>query len=552
MLMNTRISDNISGNVTSSIRAHSGEITDIAIAEDTKHTLVASSSRDRTIQLFSLTPNGLDLAQTLDEHAGSVTSLLFAKNGSQLISCSADRTVVVREAVHRDDDTSPIFVITKTITLKNSPTSMKLSLYEDTILLSATDRCIQLINTQSGRIVSSFKAADTEGGEAVIMSSLAHLPSAIGPPIMAGVSSSDKSVRLYSEDGTLLARDWGHTEGVTDIAVLLPTGEEENAKIVTVAADGTIFVWKTEPRRPISSGSDQGMQASSGGFGTPVTIDQPVRKIISTSEIARYQRSQSGEPAENEPPSPSVVAAAAHRAPTTGLRHKSSRLCIATTPRLDPSAPNSHRLHHQQSPKSRQRSPSPPASPMPASPSRTRHPILHTRPHRSGSIPMPETEKLHPGHSSPARPASSRGAGATGATTTTTTTSHGFGSVAASTEQLSRTLEAFRRRLVKTPGGVAPDCLRELERELEATRRLVGRTLGREERGSGNDSDVKAGSLGQGGVESRVVDGEGAKSEGETTRAVGSGTDESAGSVEVSFVSARSETSCEGGAAEGS
>lgn len=449
-----RISDTTSGNVTSSLRAHSGEITDIAISEDDKSTIIASASRDRTIQLFTLSANGLDLLQTLDEHAGSVTCLMFAKAGSQLISCSADRTVVVREAVQRDGNGPPVFVIARTITLKNSPTSMRPSQYEDAVLLSATDRCIQLVNTQSGRIMFSFKAADAEGGDAVVMSSLAHLPSSTGPPIVAGVSSSDKSVRLYSEDGYLLARDWGHTEGVTDIAVVLPLEGQEGTRIVTVAADGTIFVWNTEQMRPASSGSDQ---SASGAPSTPSSAELPVRKVISTAEIARFHRSQSADVDENEPPSP--TASAALRVPT-GLKHKSSRLSVKTTPRLDPSPLTNHGV--QQSSKGRQRSPSPP-SPLAASPSRTRHTgHLHNRVNRSGSIPTTEAEKHH--SSGSGRPVS-RG---------------GFGSVAASTEQLCRTLDAFRRRLEKAPGSVAPDSLTDLERELEMTMNLVGKTLGKD------------------------------------------------------------------------
>jgi len=464
-----RVSDTASGAVDYSVRAHSGEITDIAICEDTNDTLVASSSRDRTIQLFFLTSGQLTLLQTLDEHAGSVTCLQFAKQGSQLLSCSADRTVVVREAISRVDNPGSLFVIARTITLKNSPTCMRLSLYDDVILLSTTDRCIQLVNIQTGRILSSFKASDTEGGDAVIMSSLDHLPSSTGSPIIAGVSSSDKSVRLYSEDGTLLARDWGHTEGVTDIAVVKSANSSDgrsSAKIVTVAADGTVFVWDTVPGRPVSSDSDQGLQVPSllGAVSGPAA--PPLRKVISHSELARFRRSKSVDLSENDP----IVHTAAtptHKAPTL-LRHKQSRLGAKPTPRLDPSPLVNLRNQlggvGKADAKERQRSPSPPSPLPPPSPLRQRRPT-HTRarPSTSGSMSASADKNKDSGWS--------KGE------------SSGFGSVSASTEQLCRTLKAYRHRLEKASTGVASERLTELSNELDSTVDLVQKAL-RGRRGS--------------------------------------------------------------------
>jgi hypothetical protein len=53
----------------------------------------------------------------------------------------------------------------------------------------------------------------------------------------------------------------------------------------------------------------------------------------------------------------------------------------------------------------------------------------------------------------------------------------GFGSVVASTEQLCRTLKAYRQRLEKSSAMVETEKLGELENELETTLNLVQRTL---------------------------------------------------------------------------
>ncbi|THC89477.1 hypothetical protein EYZ11_011078 [Aspergillus tanneri] len=41
------------------------------------------------------------------------------------------------------------------------------------------------------------------------------------PKLLVGVSGSDKSVRIYDlERGVLLAAEFGHTEGISDLALV--------------------------------------------------------------------------------------------------------------------------------------------------------------------------------------------------------------------------------------------------------------------------------------------------------------------------------------------
>jgi WD40 repeat protein len=83
-------------------RAHMSDIQDIAIHETKDTTMVASCSRDRTVQLFRLLSSEWVLLQTLDDHSASVCSLFFAENGERLISCSTDRTIHIRQLVKKD------------------------------------------------------------------------------------------------------------------------------------------------------------------------------------------------------------------------------------------------------------------------------------------------------------------------------------------------------------------------------------------------------------------------------------------------------------------
>jgi len=338
-----RIFDIKTGHEVTSVRAHASDINDIAICQDATTCFVVSASRDRSLQVFKWHSGQLELLQTLDEHAGAVTGALFGRS-KQILSCSADRTIVVRQALE-DGDGAVVFAINKTITLKSAPTSMRLSTYDDSLLVSTSDRHVHLINSTNGRTTHAFKSSDADGGDPVILSSLVHLPSATGPPVIAGVSSTDKSIRLYTEDGTLMARDTGHTEGVTDIALINCSSSSQEArsasKLITVAADGTVFLWDTiTPTRQQTPGPDFGVSNIAAINPSSPVVRPPLRKVISSAEILRLQRSQSPTHEDAEPSTPAVI-----KSPHAGfLRKKPSRLNVSQGPRLEPRSPSAEAI----------------------------------------------------------------------------------------------------------------------------------------------------------------------------------------------------------------
>lgn len=461
---NLTILDMDAKSILTSVRAHSGEITDVAVSEYKGGKLLATSSRDRTVQVFTWKDSTLALLQTLDEHAGAVTGLLFAKEGAQLLSCSADRTVVIREAILRaeNDPQSIAFMMLRTITMKSTPTSMCLTPYEDTLLVSTIDRCIGKFNTRNGQAGFSFKCSDGEGGEAAVMSKIVHVTNT-GSPVIAGVSSSDKSIRLYTEYGMLLARDWGHTEGITDVAFLPSrTGDasqiESPTRLVTVAADSTIFIWDTA-----SAEMPQQGLLPSGSAETPMSstpTGPPLRKVISVSELARHRQRSSD---DGEPTSPTAISTPTGMRSPQRLRKKTSRMSVAgPTPRLEagfrPSLAEPSRRASL-----RHRSPSPP-SPRNARLSNPRRPSIATTPRAKSS------DNIHANASTDTKATSS-------------TNNTGFGSLTASTESVCRTLRAYRKKLASSSETLLPESLRELEKELKLTARTVG------EKATGNSLD---------------------------------------------------------------
>jgi WD40 repeat protein len=436
-----RIIDTTSQISVYDFKAHAGEITSISIHEEDQLTLVACASRDRTVQVFSRTNGNWNLLQTLDEHVGAVNGIQFSRNGKRLVSSSSDRSIVVRDLFSREDGSGNMvraFVMSRAIMLKSSPVSITWDIdQEDVLLVSSIDRQVHKYDIRNGQCLNSFRACDTDGGDAVILSSLVHIPRGWSSSLIAGVSSTDKSIRIYDENGILIARDWGHTEGVSAISLIQKAdGDDNGMSLVTVAVDGTIFIWDlalSPNRRDIASSMDL------LGIGTPTNTEllankPPLRRVFSQSELARLQRS----------PDEDTATPTGNKSPK--LRKKLSKFTLAQTPKLEPSPslPSSAREGRPNTSgwqgqgtirRNKNRSPSPPSP---------RHPQLAKR--RASMDTRPRTKAP----------------------------TNEFGSLGASTESLCRTLRAFRKRLATSSDAMSAELAREVEKELATTARAIG------------------------------------------------------------------------------
>jgi hypothetical protein len=430
---------------------------------------VATAGRDRMSQLFMWKKGQLSLLQTMDEHAGAVTGVLFEEDERRLITHSSDRSVVVRETMFREEGNveSLAFVMLRAITVKASPTSMCLT-GNDELLIATVDRCIGKYKIKNGQCTSSFKCSDADGGEAAVMSKVLYASSLNGSPAIAGVASSDKSVRMYTEYGSLIARDWGHTEGITDVALLPADDNCSSSRLVTVAADSTIFIWDTVLANPAQAADPGGLGIVLEANGTPndIALNPPLRKIISHTDLSRQRRLKSS--SESEPVSP--TASVGPRSPQR-LRKKPSRISTATTPRLDPAflsvfpdSPTSRRdsIRH--------RSPSPTTPRIAEAPKPRAQTSSKRRTSTAASNNLSTTlgrfnkssdnvSKVKPTTSSP----------------TATITAASVSSLTTSTDSVCRSLRSYRKRFAANGNAVLPpNSLRELEKELKLTLAALG------------------------------------------------------------------------------
>ncbi|OKL62092.1 hypothetical protein UA08_02978 [Talaromyces atroroseus] len=446
------------------VRAHGAEITDIAIHCTTPClSLVASSGRDRMVQLFKKTEDAFELIQTMDDHVGAVVQLLFMNDGERLLSCSADRTVIVREKATRDTETSTViaFLMCKVITLKVSPLSMTIAPDDpDILVISTIDRHIQRFDVGSGRHIHSFKAIDFESNDAVVMSSLTVASEIPGqsPRILVGVSTTDKSIRVYDfERDGLLTKEFGHSEGVSDVILLerpkSSTTKEVSRVLVSTGLDGVVMIWD------LSIQQQQAQELSQGNIReedeTPskelVAAKPPLRRILSRSELAGFR--QDGLVATPTP--------VREQSPPR-IRKKVSRYTLA------PSLPRNMSSSRGDSP--------PPQLPHLPNIRRSPIPILDSR--RSPSPPSPKTKLLN-GANRRSSINSLRQSSSIDFRSSRVKTSgpSEFGSLNMSTEQVCRTLRAYRKKLHSSTQY--PRYAKELDRELNLTIHALGERAAR-------------------------------------------------------------------------
>ncbi|KAE8393598.1 WD40-repeat-containing domain protein [Aspergillus alliaceus] len=459
-----RVLDGESWKCMHETRAHGGEVTDIALNASPGSCLIASCGRDRMVQLFQKTESGLDLVQTMDDHVGAVGQLLFVNNGEHLLSSSADRTVLIRERVTReaDDGVSVAYLISKVITLKTSPVSMTLSTHDaDILVISTADRCIHQYEIPSGRHIQSFRAIDSDSNDAVVMGSLTVAGEIMGqsPKLLIGVSSTDKSIRVYDlERGVLLTGEFGHTEGVSDVRLLErhpdPSSRSTVRTLISSGIDGVVMMWNIsvqplqsqEMARTTSREEDEGSKE--------MTLSKPpIRKVLSKNELAGFRQENGiGSSTPTRDQSPPLI----RKLSKPPFAHSSGKNGNATpaTPTPASARGSSSRLERSR------RTPSPP-SPK-STPAKKTSNLSHSN-HRS-----PLDFRCRTKHSGKTE----------------------LGSLNVSTEQVCRTLRAYRKKLNGTNAN--PQAQKELERELGLTLRVLhSRAKGCESTETETDSSGK-------------------------------------------------------------
>ncbi|XVF76771.1 hypothetical protein PTKIN_Ptkin13bG0293700 [Pterospermum kingtungense] len=198
------------------------------------HYLLASGGRDRIIHLYDVKRN-FELIESIDEHSAAVTSVKLACNGSKILSCSADRSLVFRD-VSLTDGRCKISRRHHQMASNGTVYDMSVDPEVEVAVTVGQDKKINTFDIVSGKLIRSFK-----------------LHKDFGDPIKVTMDPSssylvctfsNKSICVYDfMSGEMIAQAVGHGEVVTGV-IFLPDCKH----IVSVGGDGCIFVWKLPAR----------------------------------------------------------------------------------------------------------------------------------------------------------------------------------------------------------------------------------------------------------------------------------------------------------------
>lgn len=490
--------------VVHTIRAHSAEVMGIAVHPS--EALVATCSRDRMIQLFQINNDNFELLQTMDDHVGAVNQVLFASNGEKLLSCSTDRSLIIRDRISRDQDgvQTSVYLSMKVLTLKGSPLSMTLST-ENCLLVSTMDRRITRVDHVAGTLLDSHKVGDSENDDTVSLNTIICNQPPEGADgfqrVVTGYCSMDKSIRVYSEKNvSLLGRDSGHTEGVSDITLLDQSVDEASGRqctIVSTGLDGTIMIWTFSkstsfltqdgsPERPHGLGISGDDPESPVVKPSPASLP-PLRKVLTKLDIAELTR-----------PKMSLSPSTPRSLSPVRLKRKTSRLALSTTVEdvETVSAEPAQTTTVSKSPQSDkgsklnpQRSPSPPPTvPTRPRPQRSRTELSKENEYRAlhvherspspppFSIAVPTTPKHRQKSNNgrlrrpPSVPTDLRNHAMAQGRRQSMSQASDFGSLSMATEQACRMLKTYRRKLTSNKEAVDLD---DLEEEITIMQKLI-------------------------------------------------------------------------------
>ena len=413
------------------VKAHSGEVNDVTVITYSDHlNLIASCGRDRTVQVFEMQHSDLVLIQTLDQHTSSVNGVCLLDGGSTLLSSSSDRTIIIHTLAFAQS--SMAYIPTRIITLKTSPLSMTIALDDPSILLVSTiDRQVFKYEMSTGRQLHGMHLVDNDSNESILLSSITTLRFQIAGnslSVMIGVSSTDKSIRVHDlETGMTIFKDYGHSEGVSDVAILKRDHDLDDMgyTLVSTGLDGTVMLWDLK-----YTPAPTGQEGVDGSFKeTPTIPHAPLRRVISRSALSEYQKTLE---MNGIPPLP--LTPSRSQSPNR-LKKKPSRYSLATVASKAATVAlpsKAYPLLPRRQPLDR---PTPPASPI--TPTSTNH-----RP------PFSENNR--------AKSASNI---------------HELENVA---EQLCKSLKAFRKQMVTSSQALRAETAKELEAQLNITLRIIG------------------------------------------------------------------------------
>ncbi|XP_050299920.1 uncharacterized protein LOC126738571 isoform X2 [Anthonomus grandis grandis] len=252
---NIRIHDTTQMKEQCKIEAHDSEVLCLEYsANDSKHSLLASASRDRLIHVFD-TKSDYDFVQTLDDHSSSITAVRFLShpnNQIQMVSCGADKSLIFRSL--SDYNGKIQFTRDHNATGKTTLYDMEVDTGQKHVLTACQDRNVRIYNVNTGKHTKTFKGSTGDDGtliKVVLDRSGIYL----------ATSCTDKSLSVYDYySGECMATMCGHSELATGLRFT-----NDCKRLISASGDGCIFVWRIPPDMVVTMKARLSQQAMRQG-----------------------------------------------------------------------------------------------------------------------------------------------------------------------------------------------------------------------------------------------------------------------------------------------
>jgi WD40 repeat protein len=187
----------------------------------------------------------------MDDHSSSITAVKFSSNGTKLISCSADKSVIFRSSSTNTPQQTPLYTSYHNHSGRATVFDMELDLHDKYLVMVTGERRLSLLSLETGKLFRTCKpetleedasgmTVENSGGSLIDV----DLDSISGT--FAVTAGSDKCVRLFDlMSGVCVYKVAAHSELVTSVRFL--DGPNGILRIVSTSSDGSIFVWRVDP-----------------------------------------------------------------------------------------------------------------------------------------------------------------------------------------------------------------------------------------------------------------------------------------------------------------
>jgi len=242
------------------VKAHKEEI----LSMDVKGSLLATASRDGTLNLYHITEE-VDRIAALQEHSASVTGIRFFFSDRspllQLASCGADKMIILRQVVPKRDfqengnflsaladgdfDDGLRVEVKISIPSKTPLFDVEVDNTGRHLLVACQDSCVRVYNVASGKQSRSLRTTSVDGpGPISTIIKLRLDPTGA----YLAVSGTDKTITVFDYlKGEVLATLLGHSELATALSF---TPDLQN--LLSVGGDSCIFVWSLSREMVVS------------------------------------------------------------------------------------------------------------------------------------------------------------------------------------------------------------------------------------------------------------------------------------------------------------